>query len=139
MGCFYCDRDQQLYDLMIEICALSVSTIYLFKEQTYRGRCNVVLNRHLGNLYDLDDAERNNFFADVAKTAGAINKLFAPDKINYGAYADKMQHLHFHVVPKYLDGADWGSVFIMNPQKVYLSDVEYAKMIGDIKLQLGNC
>jgi len=139
MGCFYCDRDQQLYDLMIEICALSVSTIYLFKEQTYRGRCNVVLNRHLGNLYDLDDAERNNFFTDVAKTAAAINKLFAPDKINYGAYADKMQHLHFHVVPKYLDGADWGSVFIMNPQKVYLSDAEYAKMIGDIKQQLGNC
>ena len=27
MGCFYCDKDRQLYDLMIEICELSVSTV----------------------------------------------------------------------------------------------------------------
>ena len=136
MGCFYCDKDQQLYDLMIEICTLSVSTVYLYKEQTYRGRCNVVLNKHIGNLYDLGDSDIHNFILDVSKVAKAINSIYTPDKINYGAYADKMQHLHFHVVPKYINGADWGSTFIMNPQKVYLSDDEYAKMIKDIKSKL---
>ena len=133
MGCFYCDKDQQLYDLMIPICELSVTTVYLFREQTYRGRCNVVINRHVGNLYELNEAELSAFILDVSKTAKAINKVFSPDKINYGAYADKMQHLHMHVVPKYEGGASWGSTFEMNPQKVYLPDDEYERMIEEIK------
>ena len=136
MGCFYCDKDQQLHDLMIEICELSVSTVYLFKEQTYRGRCNVTLNKHTGNLFDLSDDELKSFILDVSKVAKAVNKVFSPNKINYGSYADKMQHFHMHVVPKYEDGASWGAVFEMNPQKVYLSDSEYKQMIEDIKKNL---
>jgi len=133
MSCFYCDKDQQLYDLMVEICKLSVSTVYLFREQTYRGRCNVVFNKHAGNLFELSDAELGSFILDVSKTAKALNKIFSPDKINYGAYADKMQHLHMHVVPKYEGGASWGGVFEMNPQKVYLTDDEYGRMAREIK------
>ena len=136
MNCFYCDKDNQLYDLMIEVGKLSVSTVYLFKEQTYRGRCNVVFNKHVGNLYDLSDAELNSFVLDVKRAAKAIAKVFSPDKINYGAYADKMQHLHMHVVPKYSGGASWGSTFEMNPQKVYFSGDEYTQMINDIKQYL---
>lgn len=136
MGCFYCDRDKQLDDLMIEICRLSVSTVYLFKEQTYRGRCNVVLNRHIGNLYDLDEPELTGFIIDVSRTAKAIQKIFTPDKINYGAYADKMQHFHMHVVPKYENGANWGSTFEMNPAKVYLTADGYSRMIEEIRQNL---
>ena len=133
MGCFYCDKDQALTDLMIKVCDLSVSTVYLFKEQTYRGRCNVAFNRHVGNLFDLSEAELKGLILDVAKVAKAINVVFSPGKINYGSYADKMQHLHIHVVPKYEGGAGWGSPFEMNPQKVYLSDDEYKKMIEELK------
>ena len=133
MGCFYCDKDQKLYDLMIEICTLSVSTVYLFKEQTYRGRCNVVFNKHEGNLFEQNDAELSSFILDVKKAAKAINKVFSPNKINYGSFGDTLPHLHIHVVPKYEGGPTWGSTFEMNPQKVYLSDDEYEKMIKDIK------
>jgi diadenosine tetraphosphate (Ap4A) HIT family hydrolase len=136
MACFYCDKDAQLYDLMIEVCQLSVSTLYVFKEQTYKGRCNVVFNRHVGNLFDLSDAEAADFMRDIAKAAKALDRIFSPGKINYGSYADKMQHLHMHLVPKYDGGPDWGGVFEMNPKKVYLSDDEYKKMIAEIKKAL---
>jgi len=132
MGCFYCDKDQQLEDLMVKICDLSVSTVYLFKEQTYRGRCNVAFNRHEGNLFELNESELSSFMSDIAKVAKAINSVFSPGKINYGSFADKMQHLHMHVVPKYEDAPNWGSMFEMNPQKVYLSDAEYKKMVEDL-------
>ena len=133
MSCFYCDKDKQLYDMMIEVCKLSVSTVYLFKEQTYKGRCNVVFNKHMGNLFELSDDELKNLMLDTAKAARAINKVFSPDKINYGSYADKMQHLHIHVVPKYEGGPSWGVPFEMNPQKVYLSDDEYKEMVKKLK------
>jgi diadenosine tetraphosphate (Ap4A) HIT family hydrolase len=96
----------------------------------------VAFNRHVGNLFELSDAELSSFILDVSKAAKAIDKAFSPNKINYGSFADKMQHLHIHVVPKYEGGANWGSVFEMNPQKVYLSDDEYKEMIKDIKKHL---
>ena len=43
--CLYCQNNETLHNLMIEIAQLSVSRVFLFKEQTYRGRCLVGLNR----------------------------------------------------------------------------------------------
>ena len=36
--CLYCQNNETLHNLMIEIAQLSVSRVFLFKEQTYRGR-----------------------------------------------------------------------------------------------------
>ncbi len=135
-SCFYCTKEAPLYDLMIEICELSVSKLFLFREQTYYGRCNVVLKEHLGDLHTLDEELRNAFFKDVAQAANAMAKVFSPDKINYGAYADKMQHFHMHLVPKYEGKEGFGGVFEMNPQKTYLTGEEYAEMIKKLKENL---
>ena len=34
--CLYCQNSETLHNLMIEIAQLSVSRVFLFKEQTYR-------------------------------------------------------------------------------------------------------
>ena len=52
-----------------------------------------------------------------------MQKAFQPEKINYGAYSDKLSHLHFHLAPKYVDGPDYGGIFQMNPGNVYLTDI----------------
>lgn len=135
--CFYCEKDQRLDDLMIEICQLEVSTLYLFKEQTYRGRCLVAYKGHVNELFELQEKELEAYIKDVAKAAAAMKKAFSPNKINYGAYSDKLPHLHFHLVPKYQDGPSWGSTFEMMPTpKVALSDAEYSELIEKIKRNL---
>lgn len=135
--CFYCEKDQRLDDLMIEICQLEVSTLYLFKEQTYRGRCLVAYKGHVNELFELQDKELEAYIKDVAKAAAAMKKAFSPNKINYGAYSDKLPHLHFHLVPKYQDGPSWGSTFEMMPTpKVAFSDAEYSELIEKIKRNL---
>jgi diadenosine tetraphosphate (Ap4A) HIT family hydrolase len=126
--CLYCTDNQVLHDLMIGICSLSVSRVFLFKEQTYHGRCLVAYNGHVNDLNELSDEERNRFMDDVTRVTRAMQRAFNPEKINYGAYSDKLSHLHFHLVPKYVDGPDYGGTFQMNPQKVYLSDAEYEEM-----------
>jgi len=134
--CFYCQKNEQLDELMIEIAKLDVSTVYLFKEQTYRGRCVVAYDDHVNELFELTDEERNAYMKDVAQVAMAMSKALSPRKINYGAYSDKLAHLHFHLVPKYEDGPSFGSTFEMNPQSVYLSDEEYDSLIQKIKKNL---
>lgn len=134
--CLYCTDNETQKSLMIEIARLSVSRLFLFREQTYRGRCLVAYNGHVNDLNELSDDERNAFMTDVVRATRAMQKAFNPEKINYGAYSDKLCHLHFHLTPKYVDGPDYGSTFQMNPGKVYLSDEEYQAMIGLIKANL---
>ena len=112
INCLYCQRNDLQKSLMIEICDLSVSTLFLFKEQSHVGRCVV--------------AYKN---CKVAKT---IQTVFSAKKINYGAYSDKLPHLHFHIVPKYEDAFEFGGIFEMNPQKIYFSDAENKQIIEKI-------
>lgn len=55
--CLYCQNNQTLHELMIEIAPLSVSRLFLFKEQTYRGVL-VAYKDHVHDLNMLSDEER---------------------------------------------------------------------------------
>jgi diadenosine tetraphosphate (Ap4A) HIT family hydrolase len=136
--CLYCQKNETLHQLMIKICDLKVSQLFLFREQSYHGRCNVVYNEHGIEFHELNEEQRNAFMLDVATVGKAIAKAFSPDKVNYGAYADTISHLHMHIVPKYKDGYGFGSVFEMNPKKNTLSDSEYTELIEKIRLELSS-
>ena len=132
----YCMEDDRRNQLMIEIAQLEVSTVFLFKEQTYKGRCNVVYKDHVKELFHLEEQDLTSFMKDVKKVAEAVDKAFSPNKINYGAYGDTLHHLHMHVVPKYEGKENWGSTFEMNPGNIYLTDQEYQERIQEIKKYL---
>ena len=132
--CLYCTNTFD--NLMIKIADLRVSRVFLFKEQTYRGRCLVAYKDHVNDLNELSEEDRNAFIADVCQVTSAMQKAFNPEKINYGAYSDKLSHLHFHLAPKYVDGPDYGGIFQMNPGQVYLSDAEYQELIDKVKANL---
>ncbi len=135
-NCGYCMRGELLDAFGIYICDLSVSSLILFKEQSHPGRCIVAYNGHVNDLFELSDEERNAFMKDVTRVTRAMDKVFHPEKINYGAYSDKLSHLHFHLAPKYVDGPDYGGTFQMNPGQVYLGQDAYAEMIEKIKRSL---
>lgn len=133
-NCFYCAKSPQLDELMIEIAQLDVSTLFLFREQTHRGRCVVAHREHIKEIFDLRQTDYQAFMNDVARAAKAVNDAVRPDKLNYGAYADKNPHLHFHIVPKYKDGPSWGSTFEMMPaRKKHPDGKEYQELIAQIK------
>ena len=91
---------------------------------------------HVNDLNELSTEDLNAFMADVAQVTRAMQKAFNPEKINYGAYSDKLSHLHFHLAPKYVDGPDYGGTFRMNPGEVYLSDEENQALIDALKANL---
>ena len=136
MNCGYCAGGEALAAFGIKICDLKVSQLILFKEQSHPGRVIVAYKDHVSELIDISEEERRLFFEDVAHASRAIHEVFKPDKVNYGAYGDGGSHLHFHLVPKYKDGYEWGGVFAMNPKEKFLTDDEYADMIEKIKAAL---
>lgn len=136
VNCGYCMRGELLDKFGIFICELECSSLILFREQSKPGRCIVAYKDHVSEIVDISPEERNGFMADVARASRAIHAAFHPDKVNYGAYGDTGCHLHMHLVPKYNGGDEWGGTFSMNPDKVYLTDGEYAEMIRKIRENL---
>lgn len=135
-NCGYCMGGEILAGFGIPICDLKVSKLILFKEQSKPGRVIVAYKDHVSEIVNISEEERNLFLDDVCTAANALHKAFKPNKVNYGAYGDTGCHLHMHLVPKTIGGDEWGGVFQMNPQKVYLTDDEYAEMIEKIKANL---
>ena len=136
-NCAYCEEGELVGAFGIKVAELAASKVYLFREQSHRGRVIVASTRHVSELVDLERRERQTFMDDVAKVASALHRLFSPEKVNYGAYGDTCGHLHFHLVPKYAaDGFEWGTPFAMDPKRTYLSDAEYADLVTTIKAEL---
>jgi diadenosine tetraphosphate (Ap4A) HIT family hydrolase len=132
-NCAYCMQGELVAQFGYPCIELEHSLVFIFKEQSHKGRLIVASNQHVSELVDLSDEERNGYFEDIAKVAKAMHSAFSPDKINYGAYGDTGKHLHFHLVPKYKDGEEWGTTFAMNNGKVKLTDEEYEVLAEAIR------
>ncbi|MEZ3464290.1 MAG: HIT family protein [Lachnospiraceae bacterium] len=136
-NCAYCVEGELVDKFGIKICELDATKVYLFKEQSHKGRVIVASKHHVSEMVELSEEERNAFFHDVNHVAEAIHKAFSPDKVNYGAYGDTGHHLHFHLVPKYREDAfEWGSTFAMDPKQKTLTDAEYDAVIAELKKYL---
>lgn len=130
-NCPYCNQGEFLAKFGYLAFETETSLVIVFKDQTKRGRAIVAYKKdHVAEITDLDEATRNAFMKDVSDVARAIQKGFNPDRINYGAFGDTLGHLHFHIVPKYKDGAEWGGCFTMNTG--ILSDEKYCEEIAQI-------
>ena len=64
--CFYCENGEKLNSLMIEVCKLDYSTVYLNRDQKHKGRCIVT------EYFQLTQEENRGYFAELAKTAQAV-------------------------------------------------------------------
>ena len=134
--CFYCENGEKLRSLMIEICELPYSKVYLNRDQKHRGRCIVALKDHKTEYFQLTPEENAGYFAEVSKVARAIFDLYHPDKINYATYGDGVPHVHVHIVPKYKDGLNWGAPFDDTLPKQLLSDGEYGEMVEALRTEI---
>lgn len=123
-NCAYCMKGDLVAKFGYFCCEMESSNVYIFKEQSHPGRVIVAHKKHVSEIIELTDEERNQFFKDINTVSNAIHKVFNPDKVNYGAYGDTGHHLHFHLVPKYKDDFEWNGIFLMNPGLKIASDAE---------------
>ena len=104
MGCLYCEKNEKMQGFTYPVCELSTSDLYLNREQSYPGRCILVLRRHAEEFCEMTKEERVALQEDLARVTAALKKLYQPGKINLGVFGDTVRHFHIHIVPKYADG-----------------------------------
>ena len=138
-GCFYSEEHHEGREaIMFKVGEMKAGTLYLFKDQAHKGRCVLALKSHHRELWECEPQERADFAEDLARASKAIQDLWGCTKLNLASFGDTNPHLHFHIVPKYEGGFEFGGGFeITNPQPVHLAEEEYQGMIGELKEKLG--
>ncbi|KPJ56841.1 hypothetical protein AMJ49_03820, partial [Parcubacteria bacterium DG_74_2] len=75
--------------------------IVFLGNQHHKGHTIGVLKRHIEDVLNLTEEERDNFFDIMIKIARAIRKAMKPDKLNYALFGNWVPHLHWHIYPRY--------------------------------------
>jgi len=92
------------------VAALSVSSLYLSRNQTYRGHCQLIFDpRHVARLDQLSVEEWRAFSDDLFRAQAAVMRTVRPDHINIESLGNIVPHLHWHIVPRYRHDPRWGS------------------------------
>jgi diadenosine tetraphosphate (Ap4A) HIT family hydrolase len=91
------------------VATLAAATLYLPKDQTYRGHCILVFDpRHAIRPDQLTAGEWAAFTADLHRAVTAVMWVCKPDHINIASLGNVVPHLHWHVVPRYKTDPRWG-------------------------------
>jgi diadenosine tetraphosphate (Ap4A) HIT family hydrolase len=71
--------------------------------QFYDGYCVLAARKHARELSELSDAERRAYLDEMCLLARAIEQARRPHKLNYELLGNQVPHLHWHLVPRFLD------------------------------------
>jgi diadenosine tetraphosphate (Ap4A) HIT family hydrolase len=91
------------------VAPFSVSSLYLAKNQTYRGQCVLIFDlRHAARPDQLTPDEWAAFCADLYRAQNAVVSVTKPDHVNVESLGNVVPHLHWHIIPRYVGDPRWG-------------------------------
>jgi diadenosine tetraphosphate (Ap4A) HIT family hydrolase len=96
-----------------ELCDLKTEPVFkddklsviLVDDAVYPGFCRVIWNAHVKEMSDLLPAERLALNDAVWEVEMAMRSVMMPEKVNLASLGNMTPHLHWHVIPRYLDDA----------------------------------
>jgi len=99
MSCFFCEHPEEFEHLKIKEFKFWVA--HLAPNQSYLGWCDVSLNRHLEDIFEIKSEEAEELSEIVGTLKKAIKESFSNDIFNYTSLGNRGRHVHLHVVPRY--------------------------------------
>jgi len=81
----------------------SFCRVVLADEPDYPGFLRVILNAHVKEMSDLSVSDQEKLMRAVFATEAALREVMQPDKINLASLGNVVPHLHWHVIPRFVD------------------------------------
>ena len=123
------------------VATLSISSLYLASNQTYRGHCQLMFDRrHACRADQLTRDEWRAFSDDLFTAQQAILQATRPDHLNVELLGNVVPHLHWHIIPRYFADPRWGMPIWTTPLSA-MSDTrleagDRATLIGQLRAAL---
>ena len=83
--------------------AQSALPVVLVADTDYPGFCRVIWNDHIKEMTDLPLQMRAELMNIVFAVESAVREVMKPEKINLASLGNMTPHLHWHVIPRYID------------------------------------
>lgn len=77
--------------------------VVLVDEPSYPGFCRVIWNAHIREMSDLSASDREHCMHVVFAVERVLRAAMHPDKINIASLGNMVAHLHWHVIPRFVD------------------------------------
>ena len=98
------------------VAPLTVSSLYLTTNQTYRGHCQLIFDpRHATAPAQLSGGEWLSYSGDLYVAQRAIVSVVQPDHLNVELLGNVVPHLHWHIIPRYRTDPRWGQPIWSTP------------------------
>lgn len=93
----------------------SACRVVRVNDPDYPGFCRVIWNEHLREMSDLSAVDRSFLMNVVFAVETVLRELYSPDKINLASFGNMTPHVHWHVIPRWMDDRHfpqpvWGMV-----------------------------
>jgi diadenosine tetraphosphate (Ap4A) HIT family hydrolase len=122
----------------LQIAEFSHSYLMLNRDQYFPGYCFLLSKEHVTELFHLTPEVRRELIEEVNRAAAALADLFKPDKINYELLGNMVPHMHWHLVPRFIEDALWPRPIWSEPHaELVLEAAEYQERIALIRTALG--
>jgi len=111
--------------------------VILADEPRHPGFCRVVWTAHVREMSDLapDDAER--LMATVLTVERVLRAQLAPDKVNLASLGNVVPHLHWHVIPRWVDDSHFPDpVWATQRREPPLRRIDRAGLVGALRRAL---
>ncbi|PSB92333.1 HIT family protein [Candidatus Pandoraea novymonadis] len=77
--------------------------VILANEPGYPGFCRVIWNEHVAEMTDLSEIAREHLMHTVFAVEKAQRAVLVPHKVNIVSLGNIVPHVHWHVIPRYID------------------------------------
>jgi len=92
--------------------------VVLVDDVRYPGFCRVIWNAHAAELTDLLPGDRSRLMMAVCQVETVLRQVMVPHKINLAALGNLVPHLHWHVIPRFIDDAHFPAPVWADAQRV---------------------
>jgi diadenosine tetraphosphate (Ap4A) HIT family hydrolase len=88
------------FALWLPVASLGVSTLGLYDDARYPGRCLLALHDHHEDFATLPADLTPRFVADAQRAGRAIQQAVGAERMNFAVLGNVEHHVHFHLIPR---------------------------------------
>lgn len=117
------------------IARLACGSVFLHEDQCYRGRCIYTFHEHYESISEVATELFARAATELHTVCRAVSEVLAPDLLNVAMLGNHERHLHWHVIPRYRNDANWGNPpWPSVPHR--LSQPDYLQLVSSLRTRL---